>query len=262
MPCGSAAFPDANVGYQGGRRWQALAWGVAAGGAGIVLATALAGRRRRHRESPTAALAAVRALYDRAASRYDVAMDVMDHLLFADGRRWVAGQAQGTVLEVAAGTGRNLAFYPPGIRLTLLDISPRMMAVAGKRAAALGRDVHLEVGDAQALAGGDGGVDTVVCTLGLCSVPDERRAVAEAWRVLRPGGRLLLLEHVKSPDPVVQQVQRLMAPCACALFCDHLLRDPLPVVRDAGFEVEQVERHALGIVQWLAARKPPEAPTD
>jgi SAM-dependent methyltransferase len=246
------------MGGHGNRpRWPLLL-AVALGAGGAALATARAAARRRSRAvlEPEDALARVRRLYDRAASRYDTAMDVVDRLLFVDGRRWVAGQARGDVLEVAAGSGRNLPFYPPDVRLTLLDVSPGMIEVARRRAAALGRAAVVRVGDAQALDLADAQADTVVCTLGLCTIPDEHRAIREAWRVLRPGGRLLLLEHVGSPDPAVRQLQRLLDPCVCLLFSDHLLRDPLPVVQDAGFTVERVERHALGIVEYLAARKP------
>jgi ubiquinone/menaquinone biosynthesis C-methylase UbiE len=136
-----------------------------------------------------------RRYWDRQARGYDRKLARAERSLLAGGRAWVCGQASGDVLEVAIGTGRNLPFYPPDVRLTGIDLSPGMLARAGQRAEELGRAVDLRVGDAQALELPDVSFDTVVCTLSLCCVPDDRAAVAELCRVLRPGG-LLLLDHV------------------------------------------------------------------
>lgn len=104
---------------------------------------------------------------------------------------------------MAIGTGLNLPHYPAGIRLTGIEWSPAMLERARQRAATLGRDVDLQGSDARALAFPDGAFDTVVCTFSLCGIPDDRRALAEMVRVLRPGGRLLLADHVAaSPWPV------------------------------------------------------------
>jgi SAM-dependent methyltransferase len=241
------------------RRRSALGWSVAAGTA--VAAALIAGaaqRRRDARRDPAGAAARVAALYDRGAARYDRAMDVVDRVLFAEGRRWVAEAVSGDTLEIAAGSGRNLTRYPPGVRLTLVDISPVMLDLARRRAAALRLAIETHVGDAQALDFPGAHFDTVVCTLGLCTIPDERRALQEAWRVLRAGGRLLLLEHVSSHAPLIRLGQRVLDPLFCLLAHDHLLRDPLPLVQETGFVVERVERHRLGIVEYLAARKPAE----
>jgi len=193
---------------------------------------------------------------DRGASRYELAMNVLDRLFFAEGRRWSSGQARGDVLELAAGSGRNFPYYGQWVRLTAQDISAVMLGLARTRAAAIGLEVDLQVGDAQALDLPDAHFDTVVCTLGLCTIPNDRRALQEAWRVPRAGGRLLLLEHVVSPHLAVRLVQRLLDPLACLLASDHLLRDPLAVVMATGFEIERLERHAIGMVEWLVARKP------
>lgn len=197
----------------------------------------------------------VSAIYDRQAPLYDRGIAVFEWLLFRGGREWVCSQARGSVLEIAIGTGRNLSFYSREVDLTGVDISPEMLERARQRADRLGRRVELRVGDAQALGFPDATFDSVVSTLALCSIPDDRRAVAVAHRVLRPGGRLLLLEHVRSPLAPVRAVQRLLDPLAERFQGDHLVREPLDRLRAQGFEVERLERSKLGIVERVAARK-------
>lgn len=203
--------------------------------------------------------AAARRHYDKAASRYDRQIAFFERVLFGDGRRWVCSQAEGEVLEIAVGTGRNLKHYPPDVRLIGIELSPNMLELARNEATRIGRTADLRLGDAQALEFSDASFDTVVCTLSLCTIPDDRAAVSEMWRVLRPGGRLALLEHVRSPQWGVRAAQRLLEPLFLALEHDHLLREPLQHVQALGFEIDRVERSKAGIVERLSARKPPAA---
>lgn len=198
----------------------------------------------------------VRSLYDESARRYDRVIVLPERLLFAGGRQWAAGLAHGRTLEVAAGTGRNMPFYGEHVVLTAVDVSERMLERAEQRAARLGREVGLVVADAQALPFGAGRFDTVVATLALCSIPDDEAGVAEMARVLKPGGRLVLLEHVRSPLAPVRVVQRALEPLFVSLQADHLLREPERRVQQAGLLVEQCDRSKLGLVLRLAARKP------
>lgn len=116
-----------------------------------------------------------RRLWDTQARSYDGQMGLLDGLLFGDDRAWVCSRAEGDVLEVAVGTGRNLPFYPGEVRLTGIELSPKMLAIARRRARELGLDVDLQQGDAQALPFPGAVFDTVVCTHALCCIPDERR---------------------------------------------------------------------------------------
>ena len=195
-------------------------------------------------------------IYEKQAPRYDRSIAFWEKVLFRDGRQWVCSRAQGEVLEVAIGTGRNLAFYPAGVRLTGIDLSPAMLERARERAGELGMEVDLREGDAQDLPLPDGSFDTVVCTLSLCNVPDDRKAVAEMKRVLKPGGRLLLLDHVRAASGLVRGVQKALEVVMVRLEGEHLLRRPLEHVLAEGFEVEQRERYKAGIVERLSARKP------
>ena len=93
----------------------------------------------------------LRRYWDKQANSYDRGMDFFERVFFADGREWACSQASGDVLEVAIGTGRNLPFYRPDVRLTGVEFSPAMLEIARERGAALGRQVDLRLGDAQAL---------------------------------------------------------------------------------------------------------------
>lgn len=107
-------------------------------------------------------------------------------------------QAVGETLEVAIGTGLNLPHYPEDVRLTGLDLSPEMLALAETAAKRIGRTIQLMVGDAQDLPFVDRSFDSVVRTYGLCSVPDDAAVIIEMKRVLKPGGRLILVDHIRS----------------------------------------------------------------
>jgi len=181
-------------------------------------------------------------------------MGLMERLLFGDGRAWVCSQASGEVLEVAVGTGRNFSFYPDGVRLTGIELSAEMLAIARRRAAEVGLQAELLQGDAQALEFPDAAFDTVVCTFSLCSIPDDRKAVAEMKRVLRPGGKLLLIDHVPSTTRLWRDIQWLLEQVTLRVEGEHMLRRPLELVRAEGFEIERAERLKAGIVERVAAR--------
>jgi ubiquinone/menaquinone biosynthesis C-methylase UbiE len=200
--------------------------------------------------------ARVRRIWDRYAARYDRDMRFIERVLFAGGREWVCCRARGDVLEVAVGTGLNLPFYPPEVTLTGLDLSPAMLAAARDRAAELGRSATLQEGSAETLPFPDASFDTVVCTLGLCSIPDDRAAIAEMYRVLRPGGQALLLDHVAAPNRLLRAGQRLAELVTVPLAADHQTRRPLPLLEEAGFTVDRSERSKAGTVERLRAVRP------
>jgi ubiquinone/menaquinone biosynthesis C-methylase UbiE len=197
----------------------------------------------------------VREIFEASAAQYDRAMAFNEKLLFGDGRAWACSQARGQVLEIAIGTGLNLPFYPTEVEITGIELSPTMLEIAGQRAQRLGRQVELVAGDAQALPFPDQRFDTVVCTLSLCCIPDERQAIAEVWRVLRPGGRFVALEHVRSPNTLIRGLERLLDSYAVRTQGDHLLREPVETVQAAGFSIDYLKRQKLGIVERLIARK-------
>lgn len=197
-----------------------------------------------------------RTSYDTYAARYDAEVDLYDRLMLGDGRLWACRHAQGDVLEVAVGTGRNLAYYRPEARICGLDVSSGMLDVARDRAQS--SRVSLVQGDAQRLPLRAACFDTVVCTLGLSSVPDDATALDEMNRVLRPGGRLVLLGHVASRYPAVRSAQRLIEWLSrqAGRPNDHQRRQVTPRVLESGFEITYRSASRRGVVERLIARKP------
>ncbi|GHG47391.1 MULTISPECIES: class I SAM-dependent methyltransferase [Amycolatopsis] len=196
-----------------------------------------------------------RRYWDRKSTTYDAEMGVWDRRLFGDSREWACGRAAGEVLEVAVGTGLNLPCYPAGVTLTGLDLSEGMLAIARDRAARLGRPVTFRQGSAHDLPFAEASFDTVLCTFGLCAIPDPAAAVGEMVRVLRPGGRLILVDHVTSSSRVVRGLQWLLELASVPLAGEHFRRRPLKLVEARGLPVEQRERFKLGLVERLVARR-------
>ena len=198
-----------------------------------------------------------RLVWRKAAPRYDRMMAGLERGLLAGNREWIGERAHGRVLEVAVGTGRSLEFYRSDVALTGVDLSPEMLDRARARASALGVEVDLRDGDAEHLPFADGSFDTVVCALGLCSIPHPDRAIAEMARVLVPGGSLLLLDHVGSTWPPVFAAQWLVERVTILTAGEHFTRRQLPLVRAAGLEVRAADRLRAGVIERIHATCPP-----
>ncbi len=204
-------------------------------------------------ETPTARQ---RRVWDKGAPSYDRQIAFFEKIWFGGGREWLGERAHGRVLEVAIGTGLNLPHYPADATVTGVELSPAMLAITRQRAANLGRDVDLREGDAEHLPFGDASFDTVVCALSLCTIPDPAAAIGEMRRVLVPGGRLLLLDHIGSTWPPIHAAQWLLERLTIRTAGEHFTRRQLPLVQAAGFEVVETERLKAGTVERILARKP------
>lgn len=197
-----------------------------------------------------------RRVWDKSAPSYDKQISFFEKIWFAGGREWLGARAHGRVLEVAIGTGRNLRHYPPGVTITGIELSPAMLAIARNRAATLGITAELVEGDAQALPFGANSFDTVVCALSLCSIPDPAAAIAEMARVLAPGGRLLLLDHIGSSWPPIYAAQWLLGQVLSRSAGEHFTRRQLPLVKAAGLHITETQRLKAGSIERVHATKP------
>ncbi|MGH7101835.1 MAG: class I SAM-dependent methyltransferase [Acetobacteraceae bacterium] len=155
-------------------------------------------------------------------------------------RRRVIGRAEGRVLEIGIGSGLNLPLYGPGVRSVIgLEPSPELMRMARPRAAASLVPVELLEASAEALPLEHASIDTVVTTWTLCTVPDAEAALAEVRRVLKPGGKLLFVEHGRAPEPGVARWQDRLDPLwrRVAGGC-HLNRRIDALITEGGFTIE------------------------
>lgn len=187
--------------------------------------------------------------WDRMAATYDRAAG-LERFLIGDSRARLCAQASGRTLEVAIGTGLNLGLYDVDVELTGVDLSREMLAAAAARRRETAARVHLVQGDAQRLPFDDASFDTVVCTLALCAVQDQYGAIAEMRRVMRPGGRLLLVDHIEYARIPMRWIERWRT------RRHGRRRRPLDVVVEAGFTVERHDRLALCFVDRVVARLP------
>lgn len=197
-----------------------------------------------------------RRVWDRAAPAYDRQIALLERLWFTGGREWLGARARGRVLEVAAGTGRNFGHYSREVTLAGIDLSPAMLDHARAHAHDLGLEVDLREADAQRIPFADNSFDTVVCALSLCSIPSPATAIAEMKRVLVPGGRLLLVDHIGSSWPPVCAAQWLLGQITGRLAGEHFTRRQLPLVLAAGFEIAEVQRLKAGSIERVHAVKP------
>jgi ubiquinone/menaquinone biosynthesis C-methylase UbiE len=158
-------------------------------------------------------------------------------------RRRVAGAAAGRVLEIGIGSGLNLQHYGAAVTEIIgIDPSPALLVKARRRRTPDGRQATILEGSAEAVPLDAGSVDSVVTTWTLCSIPNVHVALAEARRVLRPGGQLLFVEHGRSPEAGVARWQDRLTPVwkRIAGGC-HLNRPITDLVEEAGFGVDRVE---------------------
>jgi ubiquinone/menaquinone biosynthesis C-methylase UbiE len=199
----------------------------------------------------------VRHSWAKQAPRYDKQIGFFERRLFGRSHRaWACSRASGNTLEVAVRTALNLSHYPEDVRLTGLDLSPEMLAVARVRAAEVGRDIDLHEGDAHELPFEEGWFDTVACTYSLCNIPDPQFAVDEMKRVLKPGGRLILVDHIRAAVKPLLWFQKVIEFFTVRLEGEHATRRPAEQVEAAGFEILARERLApAGVVERLVAAK-------
>jgi ubiquinone/menaquinone biosynthesis C-methylase UbiE len=186
------------------------------------------------------------------AAVYDPLSARSERKFGADLKRQLLANAHGRVLEIGVGTGLSFLHYPPDVELAGVEPSPHMLKRARRRAVDLGRKVELVEAPAEQLPFADDSFDTVVSLTVLCTVRDAQRTLGEIRRVLRPGGRFVFLEHVRSDDAQLARRQdRWERPWGWIAGGCHPNRRTLETIEAAGFELTELDQEPLTDVPRL-----------
>lgn len=190
-------------------------------------------------------------LYDATWGRafsalYDRSLKATEEAGLRSMRAGLLSEATGRTVELGAGTGANFGLYPDGVDLVLTEPDPHMAKRLRAKLSEAGSGEDVLEAPAERLPLADDSADTLVATLVLCTIPDPAAALAEAARVLRPGGKLLFIEHVRANDPALARWQdRLERPWRFLGDGCHCNRDTVATIEDSPLRLEQAERGQL-----------------
>jgi ubiquinone/menaquinone biosynthesis C-methylase UbiE len=210
---------------------------------------------------PHADTARIRTIYDRLSRDWDRREAAGERLLMGPHLRTsLASELRGDVLEIGTGTGATLDQVDWGniTSYTATDLSAGMLEMARQRPGLAGKPVTFTQVEATTLPYPDASFDTVTTSLVLCTVPDPERTLREMSRVTRPGGRIVLLEHVRAPNPLLAWLQRMLTPAQVRRMGCHFDRPTDRLVREMGFPVEREQRRLFSIFRLLVMRPIPE----
>lgn len=174
--------------------------------------------------------------YDRVSRFYDLMEGMMESGLKKH-RKQLLSKVKGDVLEIGVGTGRNFTFYNNKTNVTGIDLSPKMLSRAIKKARLAKRNYSLLVMDAENLKFKDESFDYIICTCVLCSIPDPVKALDEMRRVLKPKGEILMLEHMLSNNKLISFFENLFNPITKSFFGFNINRDTLSNIKQAHLKI-------------------------
>ncbi len=200
--------------------------------------------------------ATIQQRYNRLAPYYEGLEAVMEGLVFKGWREKCWQQVRGHhILEVGVGTGKNFDYYPTDARVTAIDFSQEMLKRATQKRLRKNIAVELDLMDVQSLYFADNSFDTVVATFVFCSVPLPLKGLKELYRVCRPNGQVILLEHVLSSKPAVAAVMNCINPSIVALVGANINRNTLKNVQACAFSSVHVDERSGDIIKLIVARK-------
>ncbi len=200
--------------------------------------------------------AAIRKRYDRIAPYFEGMEAVVEGLFFKSWRKKLWAKVEGHhILEVGVGTGKNFDYYPKDARMTAVDFSEQMLKQAALKRDRKNTVVNLELMDIQSLCFADNSFDTVICSFVFCSVPMPVKGLKELYRVCKPGGQVLLLEHVLSSNPVLAAVMNLLNPVVVGLFGANINRNTVKNVKACAFTSVHVDARSGDMIKLIEARK-------
>jgi phosphatidylethanolamine/phosphatidyl-N-methylethanolamine N-methyltransferase len=194
--------------------------------------------------------------YDRLAPYFDLIEAPMEGFFFRPWRKNLWSKVEGHhILEVGVGTGKNFDFYPKDARVTAIDFSPQMLKQAENNKARKDIKVDLALMDVQSLCYADNSFDTVIGSFVFCSVPMPVKGLKELHRVCKPGGKVILLEHVISAKPVVAKLMERLNPVVLKLFGANINRDTVRNVKFGGFSSVRLDERSGDILKLIIAKK-------
>ncbi len=194
--------------------------------------------------------------YNRIAPYFDSLEGFLEGLFFSQWRKTLWDKIKGEhILEAGVGTGKNFPFYPSNSKVTAIDFSQEMLKRARKKRRHDGIAVELVLMDVQSLCYADNSFDTVIATFVFCSVPQPITGLKELYRVCKPGGQVLLLEHVLSSKPVMAKMMNFMNPLIASIFGANINRETLKNVQSCGFEKVILDPSSSDMVKLITAIK-------
>jgi ubiquinone/menaquinone biosynthesis C-methylase UbiE len=200
--------------------------------------------------------AAIQQRYNRIAPYFEGLEAVMEGLIFKSWRKKCWQQVRGShILEVGVGTGKNFDFYPTDARITAIDFSKEMLKLAEQKRIRKKVAVTLDLMDVQSLYFADNSFDTVIASFVFCSVPYPLRGLKELYRVCRPDGQVILLEHVLSSKPALASVMNFINPAVVGLVGANINRNTLKNVQSCAFSSVHVDERSSDLIKLIVAKK-------